>query len=344
MSTLKRAIGLPAATALVVGTIIGSSIFVQASEITQPGAASRSRWCWRGPWPGVLTLIGALVCAELSSAYPRTGGVYVFLKEIYSPTARLRLGLGDVLDDAHRHPGGDRDGVCALCGVLRAARRHRPRGWWRSRRSWCCRRSITSASSLAAACRSAFTAGEGAGGAGDHRARLGAAAATCRPSRWRRRRPTVTLTQLPARRRRGPVRLRRLAHGHLHRRRNRRTRRAPFRASLMIGIVDRHGLLHRLERGLPARAADREGDDVDARRGGYVRGAGRRRRRRRDLRAGHVQRLRRAERHRARRPARLLPDGAGRTCVQVVQPPAPDVPDARIARSSCRRSGRRCWC
>ena len=34
MSTLRRAIGLPSATALVVGTIIGSSIFVQASEIT----------------------------------------------------------------------------------------------------------------------------------------------------------------------------------------------------------------------------------------------------------------------------------------------------------------------
>ena len=35
---------------------------------------------------GVITMIGALVCAELSSAYPRTGGVYVFFKEIYSPS------------------------------------------------------------------------------------------------------------------------------------------------------------------------------------------------------------------------------------------------------------------
>jgi APA family basic amino acid/polyamine antiporter len=32
---------------------------------------------------GVITLIGALVCAELSSAYPQTGGVYVFFREIY---------------------------------------------------------------------------------------------------------------------------------------------------------------------------------------------------------------------------------------------------------------------
>lgn len=34
---------------------------------------------------GALTLLGALVCAELASAYPRTGGVYVFLREIYTP-------------------------------------------------------------------------------------------------------------------------------------------------------------------------------------------------------------------------------------------------------------------
>ena len=85
MSTLRRAIGLPAATALVVGTIIGSSIFVQASEITalvpSPLAVVLA---WAAA--GVLTLIGALVCAELASAYPRTGGVYVFLKEIYAPS------------------------------------------------------------------------------------------------------------------------------------------------------------------------------------------------------------------------------------------------------------------
>ena len=67
-----------------VGTIIGSSIFVQASELTtlvpDPVMVVLA-------WgvAGVLTLIGALVCAELSSAFPRTGGVYVFFKEIYSP-------------------------------------------------------------------------------------------------------------------------------------------------------------------------------------------------------------------------------------------------------------------
>jgi APA family basic amino acid/polyamine antiporter len=34
---------------------------------------------------GGLTLLGALICAELASAFPRTGGVYVFLREMFSP-------------------------------------------------------------------------------------------------------------------------------------------------------------------------------------------------------------------------------------------------------------------
>ena len=85
MSGLNRAIGLPSATALVVGTIIGSSIFVQASEIALL-VPHRGAILLAWAVAGVLTLIGALVCAELSSAYPKTGGVYVFLREIYSPS------------------------------------------------------------------------------------------------------------------------------------------------------------------------------------------------------------------------------------------------------------------
>jgi APA family basic amino acid/polyamine antiporter len=81
---LTRAIRLPHATAIVVGIIIGASVFVQASEITArvPSLAGVTLvWITAG----LLTMAGALICAELSSAYPRTGGVYVFLKEIYSP-------------------------------------------------------------------------------------------------------------------------------------------------------------------------------------------------------------------------------------------------------------------
>jgi basic amino acid/polyamine antiporter, APA family len=84
MAQLTRAIGLPHATALVVGTIIGAAVFVQASEITaRVPSLTGVTFAWLVA--GLLTMAGALVCAELSSAMPRTGGVYVFLREIYSP-------------------------------------------------------------------------------------------------------------------------------------------------------------------------------------------------------------------------------------------------------------------
>ena len=82
---LKRAIRLPHATAMVVGIIIGASIFVQPSEITgQVPSVTSVFLVWL--FSGVLTFFGALVCAELASIYTRSGGVYVYLKEAYSPS------------------------------------------------------------------------------------------------------------------------------------------------------------------------------------------------------------------------------------------------------------------
>jgi APA family basic amino acid/polyamine antiporter len=72
------------ATAMVAGIIVGASIFVQPSEINRHVPSVEgvlSVWLAAG----VLTLFGSLVCAELSSVFPRTGGVYVFLKETFSP-------------------------------------------------------------------------------------------------------------------------------------------------------------------------------------------------------------------------------------------------------------------
>lgn len=83
-SPLHRVLRLRHATALVVGTIIGASIFVQPSEITGliPSATGIVA-VWAAA--GVLTLFGALVCAELASTWPESGGVYAFLREAYSP-------------------------------------------------------------------------------------------------------------------------------------------------------------------------------------------------------------------------------------------------------------------
>src|SRR5687767_2469681 len=88
---LRRSLGLTHATAMVVGTIIGASIFVQPSEITSLMTSPAGiLLVWLAA--GALTICGALVCAELASAFPRTGGVYVFLKEAYSPAAGFLWG------------------------------------------------------------------------------------------------------------------------------------------------------------------------------------------------------------------------------------------------------------
>ena len=88
---LQKSLGLSHATAMVVGTIIGASIFVQPSEITrQMPTVGGILMVWVGA--GLLTICGALACAELASAFPRTGGVYVYLTETYSPAAGFLWG------------------------------------------------------------------------------------------------------------------------------------------------------------------------------------------------------------------------------------------------------------
>jgi len=82
---LRRVIGLPHATAMVAGTIIGAAIFVQPSEITgQVPSVGAVFVVWL--ISGILTFFGALVCAELSSIFTQSGGVYIYLKEAFSPS------------------------------------------------------------------------------------------------------------------------------------------------------------------------------------------------------------------------------------------------------------------
>ncbi len=91
MADLARSLTVTNATAMVVGTIIGASIFVQPSEIARylhtPG---QIMLVWTAC--GVLTFFGALVCAELASAFPQTGGVYVFMRDTFSPLAGFLWG------------------------------------------------------------------------------------------------------------------------------------------------------------------------------------------------------------------------------------------------------------
>jgi APA family basic amino acid/polyamine antiporter len=76
---------------MVVGIIVGSSIFVQPSEVSRAVPSFHGMLLvWIAA--GALTWFGASICAELASAFPLTGGVYVFLREMFSPAAGFLWG------------------------------------------------------------------------------------------------------------------------------------------------------------------------------------------------------------------------------------------------------------
>lgn len=81
---LKRDLGLWGAAAIVVGTVIGSAIFIVPREMVgNVGSPLMVFVVWI--FGGMLTLFGALSYAELAAALPEAGGEYVYLREAYGP-------------------------------------------------------------------------------------------------------------------------------------------------------------------------------------------------------------------------------------------------------------------
>ena len=79
---LKRQIGLYAATAVTVGSIIGSGIFRSPSSVARE---LPSQPLMLAAWilGGILSMAGSLALAELAVAHPMTGGLYVFIRESF---------------------------------------------------------------------------------------------------------------------------------------------------------------------------------------------------------------------------------------------------------------------
>ena len=79
---LIRALGLWETTAIVMGIMIGSAIFIVPAEMTREVGSERAAL---GVWiiSGILSLFGALSFAELASMFPQAGGQYVYLREAY---------------------------------------------------------------------------------------------------------------------------------------------------------------------------------------------------------------------------------------------------------------------
>src|SRR6266404_1883545 len=88
---LVRGLGALDATMIVIGSMIGSGIFiVSAKSSALVGAPGWLLAAWA--IAGVLTITGALCCAELAAMMPRAGGQYVFLREAYGPATGFLFG------------------------------------------------------------------------------------------------------------------------------------------------------------------------------------------------------------------------------------------------------------
>src|SRR5271170_905346 len=83
---LARDLGVSHASAVVVGTIIGSGIFLVPAEMMQAvGSAKLVYLAW--VVGGLLSFFGALTYAELGAMKPQAGGEYVYVRDAYGPGA-----------------------------------------------------------------------------------------------------------------------------------------------------------------------------------------------------------------------------------------------------------------
>ena len=93
---LVRGIGLWGAVALVIGSVIGSGIFLTTGTMV---AELPSTTLVLAAWVagGLLAMAGGLTYAEMGSMYPRSGGLYVYLSEAYGPAVGFLFGWACLL-------------------------------------------------------------------------------------------------------------------------------------------------------------------------------------------------------------------------------------------------------
>jgi APA family basic amino acid/polyamine antiporter len=93
---LVRAIGLGSAILIVIGSVVGSGIFLTTggmAAIIPSASLLLTAWVLGG----VLSIAGGLTYAEMGAMFPRSGGVYVFLQEAYGPLPAFLYGWAALL-------------------------------------------------------------------------------------------------------------------------------------------------------------------------------------------------------------------------------------------------------
>jgi APA family basic amino acid/polyamine antiporter len=91
LTGLRRALGLLDATLVNVGVMVGSAVFLTASEVAR---AVPDPLLQLATWvvAGLFSLAGALTIAELGAALPRAGGLCVYLREAFGPFSGFLYG------------------------------------------------------------------------------------------------------------------------------------------------------------------------------------------------------------------------------------------------------------
>jgi basic amino acid/polyamine antiporter, APA family len=92
---LEKKIGIWSATSIVIGSVIGSNIFMKPATMAgQVGSPTLLILVWIVA--GIISLFGAMVFAELGSTFPQTGGGYVYLEKMYGEFVAFLYGWSTI--------------------------------------------------------------------------------------------------------------------------------------------------------------------------------------------------------------------------------------------------------
>lgn len=93
---LPRSLGVWSAAAILVGSTIGSGIFrTPASVAADVGTVGAVALVWI--LGGIVAVFGALTLAELATMYPRSGGVFVYIREGFGPLPAFLFGWTEMI-------------------------------------------------------------------------------------------------------------------------------------------------------------------------------------------------------------------------------------------------------
>ena len=116
---LVRALGLGSTTLFVIGSVIGSGIFLTTGSMAAVlPSASLILIAW--VLGGVIALCGGLTYAEMGAMYPRSGGTYTYLREAFGPTLAFIYGMGRASRVLQRRDCRRRHRFCRVRQLLRA--------------------------------------------------------------------------------------------------------------------------------------------------------------------------------------------------------------------------------